>query len=479
MFAFSTATPEEVGIPSHTIHAFLKRLEKRQIPMHSILLMRHDKLCMEGYYAPYTKTTLHRMFSISKSFTSIAISLLEKEGLITLNDYIMDYFLDMVPDNVHPWIAHMTIRDMLTMRTCHKATTYKLNMNKNWVESFFTTTPTHPSGRIFHYDTSAAHTLAALVERLTGMELLDYLKENCLNTMDFSRDSYMLKDPFGSSMGGSGLMATPFDILKFGYLLSKQGKIKNQQVLAADYIKTAITNQCSTNVTGTCLSERQGYGYQIWQNEQKGWVCYGMGGQFIIYLPKQDILCVTTADTQGIQGGNQEIYDALYEEILPFVSDSALSKDINSYKALCQETQNLKILPLSEGGKPSTLFKNARTYEFSENPLHITSFSLHIDESHTNGTLRFQKNAIDYILPFGFGYNAISQFPETNYRCASSAAWSTDSCLYIKANLIDEVIGTIHFQFSFGETDVVLFTRKQEEHLFNDYDNAHLYGALI
>lgn len=165
--------------------------------MHSFLLMRHDTLIAEGYYAPYQKDTLHRMFSISKSFTSIAIGLLEAEGKLSLDDPIVSYFPDKIPANVHPWIAAMTIRDMLMMRTCHAATTYKVDMKSDWVESFFTVPPTHPAGKLFHYDTSSAHTLSALVERLSGMPMLDYLKEK-LSVLEFSDESYMLTDPLVS-----------------------------------------------------------------------------------------------------------------------------------------------------------------------------------------------------------------------------------------------------------------------------------------
>lgn len=149
--------------------------------MHSLLLMHHDRLVFEGYYAPLTAHSLHRMFSISKSFTSIAIGLLADEGRLSLEDPVIKYFPEKLPDkdSIHPWVARMTIKDMLMMRTCHASTTYKLDMSSDWVASFFTTQPTHPPGTIFHYDTSAAHTLCALAEKLTGQNMLDYIKENC------------------------------------------------------------------------------------------------------------------------------------------------------------------------------------------------------------------------------------------------------------------------------------------------------------
>ncbi len=101
MLTFEKATPEETGIPSNCIIQFIERLQKRQIPMHSLLLMHHDKLIFEGYYAPCSADSLHRMFSISKNFTSIAIGLLIDEGKIALDDPIIQYFPEKLPDKVH------------------------------------------------------------------------------------------------------------------------------------------------------------------------------------------------------------------------------------------------------------------------------------------------------------------------------------------------------------------------------------------
>lgn len=346
MLHITYGIPEETGVPSRSICNFINRLSKNGIPMHSILLLHRDKLIAEGYYAPYTADTLHRMFSISKSFTAIAIGLLAEEGRLSLDDKIVTFFPDKVPVDLHPWISSMTIRDMLMMRTCHASTTYKLDMQSDWVESFFTVPPTHPSGKLFHYDTSSAHTLCALVERLTGMPMLTYLKEK-LAPLGLSEASYMLCDPFGTSMGGSGLVATPMDLLKFGYFIFHKGNIDGEHLLSASYIEEATSNLTDTCLTAPVRSEACGYGYQFWRNERGGYVCYGMGGQLIIFLPDYDLICVTTADTQGIGGGNQFIYDALYEEILPFIQENPLPSDEKSHSALLNLLSNLQIAPLS------------------------------------------------------------------------------------------------------------------------------------
>ncbi len=65
MFTLERALPEEVSIPSTAITDLLLYLDKKEVPMHALLIMRKDKLVFEKYYAPYKADTLHRMFSIS------------------------------------------------------------------------------------------------------------------------------------------------------------------------------------------------------------------------------------------------------------------------------------------------------------------------------------------------------------------------------------------------------------------------------
>ena len=123
---------------------FVRVLEKRRVPLHSVLIAQHGKLIFEKYYAPYCRNKLQRMFSVTKSFTSLAIGLLEQEGKISLQDHICDYFPEFLPGVVHPWLAEMTIENMLKMQTCHNMTTYnKTSTTENWVRSFFQTEPTH------------------------------------------------------------------------------------------------------------------------------------------------------------------------------------------------------------------------------------------------------------------------------------------------------------------------------------------------
>lgn len=463
-------SPEEMGLPSLCINNFLKKLQSHEIPMHSVLISRHGNLITKAYYAPYKEDTLHRMFSVTKSFTSIAIGKLVESGQLSLSDHITKYFPDMLPEQVHPFLNEMTIEDMLKMQTCFSQTTYKANPNSNWVESFFTTRPSHKPGRVFNYDTSASHTLCALVERLTGKALLDYLRESVLDQLGFSKQAYVIKDPFGTSMGGTGLMATSMDLLLFATLIFQEGNFKQKQLLSKEYIQNAIAHHSDTLIHGPTKEERCGYGYQFWRIQHNGYACYGMGGQLAICLPDYDLIVVTTADTQGIQGGNQYIYNALYEEILPYLSDTPLAPNNTDKKALDSHIETLSLAPLS-GETRSEIIKDIQSnvYTLATNNSEFEKIYLEFNEEKENGKLIIQKHNSTYTIPFGLGHMVISSFPIYNQRCSSSAIWLRPDTLYIKSHIIDECIGSIHFHLTFKENTLSLYMKKIEETYFNEF----------
>ena len=111
---FKHVAPSECNIDYHNLMNFAKRLENQDIPMHSLTIMRGDKICMETYYAPYEKDTLHRMFSMTKTLVSLGIGKLYGEGKLSLDDHIVDYFKDKLPkEGAYEYTSMLTIRDML------------------------------------------------------------------------------------------------------------------------------------------------------------------------------------------------------------------------------------------------------------------------------------------------------------------------------------------------------------------------------
>lgn len=483
---FKHSAPEEMNISESFIVNFLNRLEMQDLPIHSMILLKHDHIVAETYYAPYKKETLHRMFSITKSFVSIAIGLLEDEKKLSLDDKIISYFPEKLPKKedraaTFPYLEELTIRMMLKMQTCHAATTYKFVGCTDWVGSFFTTPPNHAPGTTFSYDTSSTHVLCALVEKLTGKKMLDYLRDKFLNEIGFSKEAYVLETPAGESLGGSGLMATPMDILRFMYTVVKKGNINGKQLLPASYVEEALKKQSDTYSKHATYEEMQGYGYQFWMTTHNGIACYGMGGQYALYYPQQDIMLITTADTQGRQGGTQLIYDAFYQEILDKliantpdtgINQAYIKKNSAPYKDLKQYLATRTLFHV-EGNITSPIKEkiNGIRYHMDTTKSAFRWICLNFDQHDKyEGSFDFETEKGVFSIPFGLGYNQVAQFPIYNCTSAISGAFRDENTFLIKAHLTDESVGNVFIQLVYRDNKVTVMMRKVEETMFKEFD---------
>lgn len=431
------------------IQTIWERLRAENLPVHSFLAEQGGTLMIEKYLAPYTAHDLHRMFSVTKSFCSIAIGFMIEDGLISLNDGITDYFTEYRPlDGFHPWLKEMTIRHMLKMETCHSSTTYKIDNDKNWVSSFFLTPPNHRSGQIFLYDTSSSHTLAALIKKRTGKGVLDYLREKWQDTVKFSEDAYIISDPFGTEMGGSGLMARPSDLLSVGRFC--MDTVKSGTGVFADYLREAVSFQTPTLHAGIVPEEKQGYGYQFWRI-RGGFAMYGMGGQYILFYPDLDLIIVLTADTQYNGGGNRILLGIIYDTLKEFLSS---------------ETPYIK--------KEAPRGWNA-SYRLFENSNGFSTLSLNCDES--GGMLRLQGKDALFHVPFSFDGISVSVLEKYRQRIAVSAVRPAPDMLYLPVQIVDECVGSIHIMLHTDGDRITVRMHKVEETYFNEFE-GFLEGVL-
>ena len=458
-------------------------------PLHSVLVWQRGRLLEEKYFSPYDPSLLHRMFSITKSFTALAIGGLIAEGKLALTDKIIRFFPEYVPDDPHPFLAEMTVEDMLSMRTCYKLTTYKNDLTSNWVQSFFTTLPDHRPGQVFKYDTSSAHTLAALVKKLSGLGVLDYLRTLYLDALGFSADAYILKDPFGDEIGGSGLLARPRDLLLTGRFLLALYNGTDEETYPADtfggspagdpafrsryreFIRQCMRYQTSTVHEGKTLDECQGYGWQFWM-VRGGIAMYGMGGQYLVMYPENELIIVTCADTQAVQGGTQIILDEIHRLYLEFCKmegnpgSPQPAQRSDGYAALPDEAD---CPPLSES--PHRI-KFIGTWALSENPAGFRTCTI------TDEEIVLQSDAFRFSFPLvkeGFGKTPEPHYGETFY------VWNWvlhDGCLYLYVQIMETCIGNIRIVVKPSDGKLTIYMHKIEESLFSEL-NGFLEGRKI
>lgn len=486
------ASPESKGLASENIIRFYRRLDEKKIPIHSVIIYSEDAVVSRRYYAPVKKGSLHRMFSISKSITSLAVGILVSEGKLSLSDRIVSYFPEKIEGQPHPYLAAMTIENMLMMRTCYASTTYnKFDMNSDWVGSFFTAVPTHKPGTVFHYDTSSAHVLAALVEKISGKKLWDYFREK-LSPLKLSSDSYFLCDGNGVSMGGSGLMATTEDLLKIGLLLLNNGCLNGNQLISKNYLERATANLTPNLVACPVPAEGSGYGYMFWRNERNGYSCYGMGGQYIQIFPDKKLILITTADTQGYQGANQVILDAFYEEIYDKLSPGRCPEENTDACNKLRELESAGTLPLltsscpldfhilpslnlvkdSGNGLTNPDISDTGLLHPLDNKGYFTAISLRLSSEQSE--LILYKNDEKYSLFFAPGKITENTLPLYGMKCYAVCSEPDDRTLYIKLYVIDTSIGSVHFELYFDNDGITVYMKKIEESLFSEF-NGHYY----
>ncbi len=482
---FEKATPEEVGIFSKDVRKLIQSFSDNGLYMHSLLIIRNGKLITEGYYAPFTRDTKHRLYSSSKTFVSGAIGLLCDEGKITLEDKVHTFFPEFPAEELHPYIKEATVRDLLMMASPH-TTTYSIlpgkQYSKNWVESFFQAPPLRPSGTVFLYDTSSSFILDVIVERVTGKPFLDYMKDKMLRELGFSEDAWCVKSPDGYSWGGSGVICTPLDFATFAFVLLRDGRVRGKQYISEAYVKAATSCQIPNDVFGNGGEWRtSGYGYQIWRTIGNGFLFSGMGSQLAYCLPDKDLLMVCTADTQGNASAAQLIVSAMYNCIAANAADNPLPENPAENAAL-EETLSSLTLYKTNGAAHSPMEKkiNGVTYALAENPLGFKT--VRFTFSGDTGTLHYENARGKKEIHFGLGEYLEGHFPETHYsgetigtpkgsgyRCLAIGTWQAEHQLLLRVNIVDDYFGNLGITFGFKGNQIGLTALKSAEAFLDDY----------
>ena len=486
---FEKITPEEAGISSSKVVEFIEMLCNRKFPMHSVLMMKGDKLFAEYYWSPFNKEFCHRMYSQTKSYTAIAIGLLEEEGKINLDRPISEYFSEKINTTLPHHLAKQTTREMLTMSTSGNCADWFSNEKYDDRTMLYfncnrTDENSHASGTTWAYDSAGSQVMANLVEKMSGMSLFDYLNEKIFRHLGTFKTATILKTKNGDSWGDSALICTPRDMISFARFVMNYGVWNGKRLMNENFLKAATSKQVSNSEWGFG-AYGHGYGYQIWKTEQNGFAFNGMGGQITICLPEQDLIFVCTADTQGIGHANEVITSGFYDFIANFMSNEPQPKDNEAEKRLKLLSDKLKLFCLN-GNSDSPMRKeiDGTIYECFSNPMGWKKFSFHFKNA-SEGKLHYTNTQGDKVIPFGVNYNVFGKFPELGYSNerggvkttdgfmyddAVSFAWLEDHKIGIKIQIIDKYFGNANLFFGFKGDDVTIKMTKSAENFLDEYE---------
>ena len=426
----SFVTPESVGIPSSALLKLMQRLSKLEY-INSIKILRHGKTCLEAYVAPYCAEETHQLFSLSKSFTSCAIGLAQAEKLLTIHDKLVSFFPEYADCITDERMNKVTLEDLLTMRSGHLScpTTYFWDSN-DWRKTFLASKLDCEPGSTFTYNSGASYMLAAVIKKVTGLNVREYLIPRLFEPLAIAPGIWECC-PDGINCGGWGLYLTTNDLAKFAQLLLQQGSWQGKQILPADYLAQAVQPHADNSVN-TLPDWRLGYGYQFWRS-QHGYRGDGASGQYVLVLPEQDIAIAMTSCI----GCMQDILTAIWEELIPVVADDVLPEDAQIHSQLLDFCPKLHLPPVDGN---LALRKPAAHFKFAENPQQIKSCEIAFGEN--DCTLTFHVNNKSEQLRAGFGFFIRNTFQLTDrepHPTIASAAWQNDHTLEIRTFITDGI----------------------------------------
>ena len=375
--ALPRSTPEREGVRSEAIIGFLNAVEQSDHEFHSLMLVRHGKVIAEGWWDPYAPDLKHTMYSTSKSFTSTAIGFAASEGLLGLDDKVVSFFPADLPDSVSPYLAKLSIRDVITMTTGQDPDpTGVVAQDSNWVRAFLATPIVHEPGSRFLYNTLGTYMLSAIITKVTGERVIDYLTPRLLAPLGITDVDWEV-DPQGRNTGGWGLRIRTEDMAKFGQFYLQGGVWNGKQVLPASWVTEATTAAIlqSPELPDSVRAASdwsQGYGYQFWRCRHDAFRADGAFGQFIVVMPKQDAVVVITSESRDMQ----DELNLVWEHLLPAMQEGALPENQEVEERLRDQLAALALRLPQRGTVPALAAAvSGKTYAIAPNGRGIDSLS--------------------------------------------------------------------------------------------------------
>lgn len=327
--ALPRSDPEKENVSEAAIATYLQAVKEKKQDLHSLMIIRNGKVVAEQYFGEHAANKNHALYSVSKTFTSTAIGFAVQEGLLTVNDQVIAFFPDKLPNEISENLKKLEIRHLLTMTVGHDVDPTRALREKreeDWVETFLAFPVDHQPGTQYVYNSLATYMLSAILHKVTGERLLDYLQPRLLRPLGIVGATWE-QSPQGIDVGGWGLEVKTEDMAKLGQFYLQKGQWNGKQLLPKEWIEEASAAQVPSLPAGQKKEDLkieakdsdwlQGYGYQLWRSRHNSYRADGANGQFILILPEKNAVIVTTANIQNMQAE----LNLIWEHLLPGLTD--------------------------------------------------------------------------------------------------------------------------------------------------------------
>jgi CubicO group peptidase (beta-lactamase class C family) len=398
------STPEKEGVPAQAIMDFVQAANKSKNELHSFMIVRHGKVIAEGWWNPYAPNLKHTLYSTSKSFTAAAVGFAVMEKKLKLTDKVVSFFpAGELPNPIPPNLAELTVKDALMMSDgMDPDPSPKVASTEDWAKTFMATPIVNKPGTKFLYNSAGTYMLAAMVQKVTGEKVIDYLKPRLFEPLGITGADWETS-PQGVNCGGWGLRLKTEDMAKFGLLYLNEGRWKGKTILPKSWVKEATTTKILQNPAIPSPTDDdgdwvQGYCYQMWRCRHNGVRADGAYGQFIIMLPDQDCVVAIQAETPDMQ----DELNLVWKYLLPPMVKWSLNEDADADSKLKTMLTGLALPPQKANATGADFNINGKTYTLEANDKKMTSIGFRLQDDNS-WQVQIKDEKGEYTFPFGDG----------------------------------------------------------------------------
>ena len=318
------------------------------------MVVRHGHVVAEGWWAPYSAERPHLLYSLTKSFTSVAVGLAIADGLLSLDDRVVDVLPDHVPADISDQGRRITVHHLLSMTAGHDAD----SLDEAWqrepgdlVKGFLRVPFAEAEGTSHVYDNATTFVLARMVERVTARGLPELLDDRLFTPMGVDHAEWD-RVASGAAFGFHGLHLTTEAVAAFGELLLRGGLWGDRQLIPSEWVELATRRHVasqplpgwSRNPDFSC-----GYGYQFWMSRH-GYHGHGAFSQLCVVAPTHDLVVVLTAAVEQTDALPGVLWDCL----LPGLDEAGSARDD---EILADRLRRLSLAPVPGQAAPERSVK--------------------------------------------------------------------------------------------------------------------------
>lgn len=252
------------------------------------------------------------LYSAAKTFAAAGVGIAEGEGRFALSDRALDFFPEY-REAARPGAEHITILDLLQMRSGHLREDFGRYDAMDRAALFFATDMRAAPGTLFFYEELCTYMLGRIVERVSGQTMLDYLRRRLFGPLEIVNPQWHTC-PLGHTVCAGGLYLTTAEFARIGIALLQDGEYKGKQAVPAGYARRMHADWVDTSAKNDPETQG-GYGYQLWKcTPPDAYRADGMYGQACVVLPSHSAVITVTAHNEAEP---KDTLRALWRDILP------------------------------------------------------------------------------------------------------------------------------------------------------------------